>query len=179
MHVVVMTSETLFLEKIYNHSRLAKTSDFYKIDHFDQDTVQRWFEHEGVYEENMFNLVREYFGGAAIDLIRPINLLKSNRLQELKEHLNEQAKIYRGKISLFIADELDTEEEMEKCEEILRYVVNNGFIIRNSRDKVQGKILKKAIEKEFLFFDPADEKIIFNSQIVKKGAEMYLEKSGE
>ena len=54
--------------------------------------------------------------------------------------------------------------------------MNNGFIIRNSRDKVQGKILKKAIEKEFLFFDPADEKIIFNSQIVKKGAEMYLEK---
>ena len=32
-HVVVMTSETLFLEKIYNHSKLAKTSDFYKIDH--------------------------------------------------------------------------------------------------------------------------------------------------
>jgi len=34
--------------------------------------------------------------------------------------------------------------------------------------------LDKAIEHEFLFLDPADEKIIFNSQIVKKGAEIYL-----
>jgi len=49
-------------------------------------------------------------------------------------------------------------------------------VVRDIEDNLQIKILNKAIEHEFLFLDPADEKIIFNSQIVKKGAEMYLEK---
>jgi AAA+ ATPase superfamily predicted ATPase len=40
-HVVAMTSETLFLEKIYNHSKLSMTSDFYLIDHFDKGCI-RW-----------------------------------------------------------------------------------------------------------------------------------------
>jgi AAA+ ATPase superfamily predicted ATPase len=39
-HMVVMTSETLFVEKLYNHSRLAETSSFYLIDHLNYDHVQ-------------------------------------------------------------------------------------------------------------------------------------------
>jgi AAA+ ATPase superfamily predicted ATPase len=175
-HVVVMTSETLFLEKIYNHSKLAKTSDFYKIDHFDQETVRGWFEHEGVYEENVFNLVWEYFGGAAIDLVGAIRLIKQKRLQELNQYLDEQARIYRGKISHFIAEKFDTVEEMEKCEEILGAIIRDGFLLREYKDKIQTRVLNKAIEHEFLFLDPADEKIVFNSQIVRKGAELLFKK---
>ena len=175
-HVVAMTSETLFLEKIYNHSKLSKTSDFYKIDHFDQDTVREWFEHEGVYDRSVFNLVREYFEGAAIDLVGAIRLLKQKRLQELNQYLEEQARIYRGKISLFIAKTLTSSEERKMFEMVLKKIVKDNYVIRDNDNDLQTKVLDKAIEYEFLFFDPADEKIIFNSQIVKKGAEMYLER---
>jgi hypothetical protein len=171
-----MTSETLFLEKIYNHSKLAKTSDFYLIEHFDQKTVREWFDHEGVYEDGLFNLVWDYFGGAASDLVEAIRLIQENKIKELEEYLLNQSRIYRGKISHFIAEKLDTVAEMDKCEELLKTIVENGFLVRNQRDKLQTKVLNKVIEHEFLFLDPADEKIVFNSQIVRKGAELFLKK---
>jgi hypothetical protein len=61
-------------------------------------------------------------------------------------------------------------------EMVLKKIVKDNYVIRDNDNDLQTKVLDKAIEYEFLFFDPADEKIIFNSQIVKKGAEMYLEK---
>jgi uncharacterized protein YeeX (DUF496 family) len=52
------------------------------------------------------------------------------------------------------------------------FIVKNGFLVKNQRDKLETKVLNKAIEHKFLFLDPADEKIIFNSQIVKKGRDI-------
>ena len=175
-HVVVMTSETLFLEKIYNHSKLAKTSDFYLIDHFDKETVRKWFEQERIYEESLFDLIWDYFGGAASDLVEAIRLIQENKIKELEEYLLNQTRIYGGKMAHFIAENLQALEEKRMFQCILEEMLKQGFVVRDIEDYLQIKILNKAIEHEFLFLDPADEKIIFNSQIVKKGAEMYLEK---
>ena len=171
-HVVVMTSETLFLEKIYNHSKLAETSDFYKIDHLDYSHMAQWLRYEGIENKEVIDLIWEYVGGSVYRLNKAIRVAKKG--DDLKRYLQDEAKIYRGKISHFIAEKLDTAAEMDKCEELLKIIVKNGFLIRNQRDKLQTKILNKAIEYEFLFLDPKDERIIFNSQIIRKGAEMYL-----
>jgi len=173
-HVVIMTSETLFLEKIYNHSKLAETSDFYKIGHLNYEQVRAWLEHEGIEDEKIVNLIWKYVGGSAHRINDAIRIVQKG--DDLEAYFFHQARLYRGKISHFIAEKLDTIEEMDKCEEILKTIVKNGFLVRNQRDKLETKVLNKAIEHEFLFLDPADEKIIFNSQIVKKGAEIYLGK---
>lgn len=173
-HVVVMTSETLFLEKIYNHSKLAKTSDFYKIDHFAKETVRKWFEHEGIEEEEIFELIWEYFGGAAIDLIGAMRVYKEKGRKELKEYLEDEARIYRGKLSHFIAKTLKNIEARKKFRIILKELVEKGFVIRNNDDDLETEVLDQAIEYEFLFLDLKDEQIVFNSQIVKKGVEILL-----
>ncbi len=54
-HVVVMTSGTLFLEKIYNQSKLAETSDFYKIGHLNFEQVKQWLKYEGIEDEDVVN----------------------------------------------------------------------------------------------------------------------------
>ena len=171
-HVVVMTSETLFLEKIYNHSKLAETSDFYKIGHLDFEQVQEWLKYEGIEDEDVVNLIWEYVGGSAHRINDAIRMLKGGG--DLEEYLVDEARTYRGKLSHFMAEVLETIEEMDKYEEILKEIVEKGFLIRNQRDKLQTKVLNKAIEYEFLFLDPKDERIGFNAQIVKKGAELFL-----
>jgi hypothetical protein len=35
--------------------------------------------------------------------------------------------------------------------------------------------MNKAIEHEFLFLNPREERIVFNSRIVRKGAELFIE----
>ena len=170
-----MTSETLFLEKIYNHSKLAKTSGFYSIEHFDQKTVREWFDHEGIKEENIFQLIWEYFGGAAIDLVDAMRVYKQKGRQELEDFLLDEAKIYRGKLSHFIAKTLKNTEARKKFRIILKKLVQDGFVIRNNDDDLETEVLDLAIEYEFLFLNPREEKIVFNSRIVRKGAELLVE----
>ena len=173
-HVVVMTSETLFVEKLYNHSRLAETSDFYLIGHLEFEQVEQWLKHEGIEDKEVVNLIWEYVGGSAHRINDAIKIFKNG--EDLESFLLKEARLYRGKLSHFMAEKLDTVSEMDKFEEILNTILENGFLIRNQRDKLQTKILNRAIEYEFLFFDPADEKIVFNSQIVRKGAELFCKR---
>ncbi|NPA39028.1 MAG: AAA family ATPase, partial [Thermodesulfobacteria bacterium] len=46
-HVVILTSNTVFIERIYNDARLKKTSSFYKIDHLKKEQVEEWLKIEG------------------------------------------------------------------------------------------------------------------------------------
>jgi len=173
-HVVVMTSETLFLEKIYNHAKLAETSDFFLVEHLDYEQVRQWLKHEGIEDEKIVNLIWEYVGGSAHRINGAIRVVKKG--DDLEAYFLNQARIYRGKLSHFIARTLTRSEERKMFETILNQLVKDNYIIRDNDNDLQTKVLDKAIEHEFLFLDPADEKIIFNSQIVKKGAEMYLDR---
>jgi AAA+ ATPase superfamily predicted ATPase len=172
-HVVVMTSETLFLEKIYNHSKLAETSDFYLIGHLDFKQVQEWLKHEGIEDKEIVNLIWEYVGGGAHRINDAIRIVKKG--DSLEHYLLDEAKIYRGKISHFIAKTLKNTDARKKFRLILKKLVQDGFVIRNNDDDLETEVLDLAIEYEFLFLNPREERIVFNSQIVRKGAELLVE----
>ena len=174
-HVIVMTSETLFMEDIYNHSKLSKTSDFFLIDHLDQKAIQTWFEQEGIYEPDMFELIREYCGGAIFDWLTPFYLLKNNKVQQVRDYLTHQAETYMGKIDHFIAEKLHGLDQKRMFKDILKTLLKQNYIIRDSENELQTRVLNRAIEYEFLFLNPKRKEIIFNSQIIKKGAELYFE----
>jgi len=171
-HVVVMTSETLFLEKIYNHSKLAETSNFYLIDHLSYDQVKEWLQFEGIEDDKIAALIWEYVGGSAHRINEAIRIVKKG--DSLEDYLLKEAKIYRGKISQFMAKTLKSTEARKKFRIILKEIIEHGFVIRNNDDDQETEVLDKAIEYEFLFLDPADERIGFNSRIVKKGAELFF-----
>jgi AAA+ ATPase superfamily predicted ATPase len=172
-HVVVMTSETLFVEKLYNHSRLAETSDFYLIGHLDFKQVQEWLKYEGIGDKEIVNLIWEYVGGSAHRINDAIRIVKKG--DSLEHYLLDEAKIYRGKISHFIAKSLKNTEARKKFRIILKQLVQDGFVIRNNDDDLETEVLDLAIEYEFLFLNPREEKIVFNSRIVRKGAELLVE----
>ena len=48
-HVICMTSESAFIEQIYNDVKLKNTSDFYFIDHLEKKDIEYW-----LWEEEKF-----------------------------------------------------------------------------------------------------------------------------
>ena len=46
-HVVVLSSNTVFIERIYNDARMKLTSDFKKIGHLEKQKVAEWLKIEG------------------------------------------------------------------------------------------------------------------------------------
>ncbi|MCL0032403.1 ATP-binding protein [Peptococcaceae bacterium] len=171
-HVVVSTSSSIFIDYIYNHSNLAKTNEFYLIDHFDYETTKKWLEKEKFTAEEI-DLIWEYLGGCPYD----ISVLLLNRKMpdfELKSYLEREANIIAGKIGMTIAKELETEEEQDCFINLLNDILKDGYVVKKNRDKLQERVLEKGLEKDILFVRPESRKIIFNSQIMKKGAEIYI-----
>ena len=120
-------------------------------------------------------MIWEYCGGAVFDLLRPMNLLKNNNTRQLREYLTDQVETYMGKIDHFIAKKLNGLNEKRMFKEILKTLLKQNYIIRDNENELQTRVLDKAVEYEFLFLNPKRKEIIFNSQIIKKGAELYFE----
>ncbi len=172
-HIIVMTSSSVFIEEIYNNSKLAQTSEFYLFDHFDYEITREWLKMENFNNENI-DLIWEYFGGCPFNIITLISNRKiMGEKFNLKEYLIKEANTIAGKIDMTIG-EYETKEEMDYFVELLKKILHYGYEIKNSKNELQSRVLKLAIEKDILFIRADSRKIIFNSHIMKKGAEAYL-----
>ncbi len=173
-HVFIVTSSSIFIDEIYNNSKLAKTSEFFLIDHFDYETTREWLEEEG-FSNKEIDLIWEYLGGCPFDLI---TLLSNRKIFKerfnLEEYLKKQAMEMRGKISFTVSEEFGTIEEKRYFKKLVKEIIKNGYVFKEDENELQKKVLRKAIEKDLLFLKAEEGKIIFNSQIMKKGAEIYL-----
>ncbi len=172
-HIIVMTSSSIFIDEIYNNSKLAQTSEFYLFDHFDYETTKEWLKTENFANEEI-DLIWEYFGGCPFDIITLIS--NRNNLGEkffLREYLIKEANTIAGKIDMTVG-EYDTMEEMDYFEKLLKVIIDKGCAKKEPKNNLQKNVLKLAIEKDILFIKADTRKIIFNSHIMKKGAEAYL-----
>ncbi len=173
-HIFIITSSSIFIDEIYNNSKLAKTSEFYIIDHFDYETTREWLKEEG-FNQREIDLIWEYLGGCPFDLI---TLLSNRKIFKekfnLEDYLKEQAMEMRGKISFTVSDEFKTIEEKRYFKKLMKEILDKGYAVKEDENELQKRVLRVAIEKDILFLKAKEGKIIFNSQIMKKGAEIYL-----
>ena len=172
-HVIICTSSSIFIDEIYNHSNLAQTSKFYLFDHLDYETTKAWLQEEG-FTEDETDLIWEFFGGCPYNIQELLADREAYGSEfDLRKYLIQQAEMIRGRIKLFVVEELEDEKEETRFAEILKAIVEKGYV-ENVKDKLFNRIVKKAIEKDILFLLADKDIIIFNSQIMKKGAEVYL-----
>ena len=173
-HIIVCTSSSIFIDEIYNHSNLAKTSDFFLFDHFNRDIIEEWLKDEKFSDEEI-ELIWEFLGGCPYDILQLLSYRRAYKDKfDLKGYLVHQAEVMRGRISLTVSDNLKTIEEKRYFKEMLRQIIEKDYILKKDEDEMQSKVLKVAINKDILFLYSDKGTIKFNSQIMKKGAEVYL-----
>ena len=86
-HVVILTSNTVFIERIYNDAKMKETSEFKKIDHLEREKVEEWLKEEGLSDEEV-NLIWEYLGGSISRIL--IMLRYYRKCKDLKEFLERE-----------------------------------------------------------------------------------------
>jgi AAA+ ATPase superfamily predicted ATPase len=172
-HVVILSSNTIFIDRIYNDAKLKETSHFFKIMHLDKKIVEEWLKEEGFNNEEI-ELIWDYFGGS-IPRIQKM-LKERDSFENLREYLNQKAFLAYTEIVDFLARGNSTEEE-RIFREIAKVILNEGeFRIRDDL-KDKGKFIKvidKWAEKEILFFDPMSLQVTGNSRIYEKGMEILV-----
>ncbi|MDQ7032615.1 MAG: ATP-binding protein [Desulfonauticus sp.] len=170
-HVAILTSNTIFIERIYNDAKLKKTSEFWKVDPLKKERVREWLREEGFGEEEI-GLVWEYLGGCIPDLIKVIEARKSGR--DLKEHLEREAWLAYTEIVDFMVRGDFTEKDIEMFEKIAEEILQKGYFELTKEKREYLKIIETWAEKEILFYDPLELKVTGNSRVYEKAMERVV-----
>jgi len=172
-HVIILSSNTIFINKIYNEAKLKVTSSFYKIDHLDKENVFKYIEYKNK-EENLNldkNLIYEYLGGSVALISRLFRKIKF--FNSLKEYLENEAKLAKSEIKIFIEQKKLSKEQKEKFYFIIKEIIKNDYF---DNDKFEGylEVIDIFCEQEILFFDPLENKVSANNRLYQKAFEFLI-----
>jgi len=143
-HVVVCTSDSLFIEDIYNNSSLKKTSQFYLVDMLDEETTKKWMVEEG-FSEKEAERIWETMGGEPWYLQE---LLKSDKA--LSDRLNTLLKDNREYLNFYLGHK---RERIKEFESFLKYFIENDSI-HYDKNKMDLDIMYDLVRQEILFYNP-------------------------
>ena len=168
-HVVILTSNTVFIERIYNDARMKLTSDFKKIGHLEKQKVAEWLKIEGLKDDEI-ELVWEYLGGCIPLILKMLSYYKTGK--NLKKFLEEQRWLAYTEIDEYLAE--FNEEETEFLLKVAREIIEKGYFSISGLKADKRKLLQKWAEKEIFFYDPLELKVTGNSRIYEKGMELLF-----
>ncbi|AMM54848.1 ATP-binding protein [Pyrococcus kukulkanii] len=135
-HVFVITSDSLFLEKIYGEAMLYGRADYFLVDDLDKNTTLKFLKELGLEDEEA-EFVWSYFGGKPVYLIEAVK-----HRDRLKEWCEKQLRIRTQMINSII--------DMPGIADILREFLNKETI------PFDGKIsepVRELVRKNVLFVD--------------------------
>ncbi|MFA4669790.1 ATP-binding protein [Pyrococcus kukulkanii] len=133
-HVFVVTSDTLFIEKVYNETMLQGRSRYFLVDDFDKETAIEFLRENG-FTKKESELVWSYIGGKPALLVEAVN--NKGRLREWLETMLRLS-TYRVKALL---------REKEEYREVLKKFIEDkeipfeGYIEEEIRELIQANIL--------------------------------------
>ncbi len=150
-HVFAITSDSTFIERIYNEAMLQGRSRYYLVDDFDKETVEKILKEKGFSDEEI-DIVWRYFGGKPIYLVEAIQAKRVGK--DVKELCEEFYRLRRRQV-LDLLYKLE-EENKNLFDRVTKFL--KGF---ETRDKIKYKRISKElswlINNNILFLDPANE----------------------
>ena len=173
-HVVILSSNMIFVEKIYNDAKLKKTSTFFKVDHLERKTVEQWLKEENFPEQDI-DLIWEYLGGSIFDIQRL--LINVKRKEFLNEYLENQKWLSYTEIVEALA-KLKSRQMEETFKKIAQIIIHEKYYMCKTNDYEEREVIEKLAEKEILFFDPLTLRVTGNNRLYEKGMELLLADNG-
>ncbi len=147
---MILSSNTVFIDRIYNDAKLKVTSEFYKIDHLDKQITSEWLREEGFGEDEV-KLIWDYLGGC-MPLIQKV-IKDKDRFSTLEEFLQYRKDLAFSEIIDFIQRGDFTKEDKKIFKDICRCILAEGRYLLTDEDKDKEiKIVDRWAEKEILFF---------------------------
>ena len=166
-HIVLATSDSYFIHEIYNSAKLAKTSEFYFIDHLQKKDIEKWL------GDPKYNLAKKdietiykYFGGSPWEIHQILTEI-SNKDANLKKIIKQRIDELFGKVFDFYNIDLENQNHLQsQFKKISKLIAKDGFYKVKPSDKLSD-ILKLTIEKDFWFYKASEQKIRANSPSLK------------
>ncbi|XRP97086.1 ATP-binding protein [Methanocaldococcus sp. 16A] len=155
-YVFCLSSDSLFIERVYNEAMLEGRAKYVLVDDFSKDKALKFMDF--LAKENNINLTNEdkeliysYVGGKAKDIKY---VVEERKFKELKEILDLMLKEEIQKLKYFL------EDVKEEDEELYKKVVDNLSLFKKEYKiediKIPKKIREFLIKRNILFLNPIE-----------------------
>ncbi len=170
-HVVILSSNTIFIDRIYNDAKLKLTSEFKKIDHLDKETTFEYLDYK-INELNLSldkGLIWDYLGGC-IPLIQRM-FRKRVYFNSLKEYLENEVKVAKSEIIEILKRFLDREKR-GIFRHIVADIIEKGYY-RSLEDEKKAylEVIDFMTGREIFFYDPPEQYVKGNNRLYEKAFE--------
>jgi len=170
-HVIIISSNTIFIERIYNDAKLKVTSRFKKIDHLSQETTLAYLEYKGIEDKEERQLVWDYLGGC-IPLIQRM-LKEKEYFDSTHAYLENELVLARNEIADLISRFLD-DQEYELFLDVVKNIIAKSSTLPVKTDKKVLKIIDFFAQKEIFFYDPLTREVKGNNRLYEKALERII-----
>ena len=160
-HVICATSDSYFMEQIYNSASMSKTCTYYLIDHLGKEDTCKWLKKypKRFPTEKDIQYVWDHLGGSPWELWQVIEDVKHG--ESIEEAVEKRIQDLDGKVFDFYKDLSD--DYYENFKKISLEIAKKSSF-ENKRGLVITDLLSKAIEKDIWFYNAAKKKITANSK---------------
>jgi len=114
-HVMIASSDGYFINRIYEDSKLKKTSIFFEVDYLNEKDIRYWLSHlkeessitAYTLTQKQIKTIWKYFGGSVWEISHILgellNFTKNNQIQEtdLKQVIHKQIDMNKGKFNYY------------------------------------------------------------------------------
>ena len=196
-HILICGSDGYFMERIYNDSRLKKTSNFFKVDYLTKKDVMHWLDNleresnikSYSLDESQKEATWEMFGGSMWEISRflgdlilyakdskiPdetfIELIKKKKIQ-MRSHFVEYAGLTSSSQKLCAA--MDNEIKRKKFFSLddFDYLIDPKIFI--DEFSLRGE-LRRLVSNNFIAYDPVTAQYSMQGKSMEHGLRMYNE----
>lgn len=195
-HVIIASSDGFFIERIYNDSKLKKTSKFLEVDYLSKDDVYFWLNNLGEESsitqykltDTQINRIWEIFGGSCWeisgflgDMLMQAEAGKvsetafENEIRkvciQMRSMYVDYAGLHPGKRSLLRAINVAIAVERRFREDDLAHLVNDAvFEATTLRDE-----LGKLVGQNFISYNPVTAEYAVQGRSMERGLALYTE----
>ncbi len=169
-HVFVVTSDSLFIERVYSEAMLSERCKYLLVDDFDYETTTAFLDHYG-FDMHETEIAWQYVGGKPVSLVRLINERRSGK--RIEDAAGGMLKLRTGEVKtrLKIVNELGAEIMIvnkrcdvhhEKLVSALKMFVTRDEVGADELDEVSKRYL---VKENILFADPLSNTIKTQSML--------------
>jgi AAA+ ATPase superfamily predicted ATPase len=196
-HVLLSSSDGYFIEKLYNDSKLKKTSKLFEVDYLPYEDIAYWLKNlekeskikDFVLSESQIDHIWEHFGGSIWEISSLLgDLLRvcrdghvpDNKMQKIVEQYMVQASSYFKEYAGLDAS------KSELLTEIHHHIQDKGFVEElhlkrlldqdhyENRQAVQ-KDLNNLVRNNFLYYNPTHARYKLQGKSMDIGLMRYVE----
>ena len=166
-HVICATSDSYFIEQIYNSASMSKTCTYYLIDHLGKEDTLRWLKKypKRFPKEKDIKYVWDHLGGSPWELWQVIEDVKGG--ESIEKAVEKRIEDLDGRVFDFYAFKKLPESQEKDFKRISKEIAKKGFYTPKESDDLS-ELIPKTVEKDIWFYDATKKKITANSKSLEK-----------